>query len=29
MRVSAPMNHHAWHLNPDQIAALSAYLAKD
>lgn len=29
MRVSAPMNHHAWHLRADQIAALSAYLAKD
>jgi cytochrome c553 len=29
MRVSAPMNHHAWHLKPDQIAALSAYLAND
>lgn len=29
LRVSAPMNRHAWHLSAEQIAALTAYLAND
>jgi len=29
MRVSQPMNKHAWHMSPDQFKALSAYLARD
>ena len=27
VRVSTPMNKHAWHMNPDQFKALSAYLS--
>lgn len=27
VRVSTPMNKHAWHLDPDQFKALSAYLS--
>jgi cytochrome c553 len=29
VRVSQPMNKHAWHMSPDQFKALSAFLARD
>jgi cytochrome c553 len=29
VRVSPQMNKHAWHLDPDQFKAISAYLARD